>query len=86
MDDYMDPYEGAEAEAVTEATGLGSTADKDSSDDSDQDDSEAESDYEEKSYSQLPSGNHQVRNLDETFCCPFCPGKKKQDYKLKGLL
>jgi hypothetical protein len=58
MDDYMDPYEETEAEVVVEATGLGGPADKDSSDDSDQDDSEAESNYEEKSYSQLPSGNH----------------------------
>jgi hypothetical protein len=85
MDDYMDPYEEAEAVAVTEAMGLGGPADKDSSDDSDQDDSKAESDY-EKLYNQLPSGNHQVRNPDGTFYCPFCPSKKKQDYKLKGLL
>jgi hypothetical protein len=84
MDDYMDPYE--EAEAVEEATGLGGPADKDSFDDSDQDDSEAESDYEEKSYNLPLSGNHQVRNPDETFCCPFYLGMKKQDYKLKGLL
>jgi hypothetical protein len=86
MDDYMDPYEEAEAEAAAEAAGLGGPAAKDSSDDSDEDDSEAESDYEEKSYSQLRSGNHRVRNPDGTFRCPFCPGKKKQDYKLKDLL
>jgi hypothetical protein len=86
MDDYMDPYEEAEAEAAAEAAGLGGPAAKDSSDDSDEDDSEAESDYEEKSYIQLRSGNHRVRNPDGTFRCPFCPGKKKQDYKLKDLL
>ncbi|KAK3163879.1 hypothetical protein QOZ80_1AG0009660 [Eleusine coracana subsp. coracana] len=79
MDDYMDPYEEAEAEAA----GLGGPAAEDSSD---EDDSEAESDYEEKSYGHLRSGKHRVRNPDGTFRCPFCPGKKKQDYKLKDLL
>lgn len=27
-----------------------------------------------------------MRNPNGTFRCPFCPGKKKQDYKLKDLL
>uniref|UniRef100_A0A0D9UWQ1 Factor of DNA methylation 1-5/IDN2 domain-containing protein n=1 Tax=Leersia perrieri TaxID=77586 RepID=A0A0D9UWQ1_9ORYZ len=94
MDDYIDPYEEAEAEAAAEAAGLGppagATAEEDESSDGDdsddEDDSEAESDYEEKSYGLLRSGNRRVRNPDGTFRCPFCPGKKKQDYKLKDLL
>ncbi|XP_062193007.1 factor of DNA methylation 1-like [Phragmites australis] len=86
MDDYMDPYEEAEAEAAAEAAGVKGPAAEDSSDDPDEDDSEAESDYEEKSYGLLRSGKHRVRNPDGTFRCPFCPGKKKQDYKLKDLL
>ncbi|KAF0926301.1 hypothetical protein E2562_022119 [Oryza meyeriana var. granulata] len=87
MDDYIDPYEEAEAEAAAEAAGLTEPAADESSDESDdEDDSEAESDYEEKSYGLLKSGNHRVRNPDGTFRCPFCPGKKKQDYKLKDLL
>ncbi|XP_062188861.1 factor of DNA methylation 1-like [Phragmites australis] len=85
MDDYMDPYEEAEAEAAAEAAGLADPAAEVSSD-PDEDDSEAESDYEEKSYGLLRSGNHRVRNPDGTFRCPFCPGKKKQGYKLKDLL
>ncbi|KAG8053455.1 hypothetical protein GUJ93_ZPchr0001g31392 [Zizania palustris] len=86
MDDYVDPYEEAEAEAAAEAAGLTAPAAEESSDDSDEDDSEAESDYEEKSFGLLQSGKHRVRNPDGTFRCPFCPGKKKQDYKLKDLL
>ncbi|KAL6627437.1 hypothetical protein ACP70R_031163 [Stipagrostis hirtigluma subsp. patula] len=86
MDDYIDPYEEAEAEAAAEAAGLTGPAAEDSSDDPDEDDSEAESDYEEKSFGLLKSGKHRVRNPDGTFRCPFCPGKKKQDYKLKDLL
>ncbi|KQK20464.1 factor of DNA methylation 1 [Brachypodium distachyon] len=88
MDDYIDPYEEAEAEAAAEAAGVtvpsAATVDEESSDG--EDDSEAESDYEDKSYGLLKSGNHRVRNPDGTFRCPFCPGKKKQDYKLKDLL
>jgi hypothetical protein len=34
----------------------------------------------------LRSGKHQVRYPDGTLRCPFCPGKKKRDYKLKDLL
>jgi hypothetical protein len=81
--DMDDPYEEAEAEAAAEAAGLGGPAAEDSSD---EDDSEAESDYEEKSFALLRSGKHQVRYPDGTFRCPFCPGKKKRDYKLKDLL
>ncbi|KQK07269.1 factor of DNA methylation 1 [Brachypodium distachyon] len=88
IDDYIDPYEEAEAEAAAEAAGVTvpgtASMDEDSSDG--EDDSEAESDYEDKSYGLLKSGNHRVRNPDGTFRCPFCPGKKKQAYKLKDLL
>ncbi|AQK90295.1 factor of DNA methylation 1 [Zea mays] len=77
LDDYVDPYEEAEAEAA---------AAEDGSDDPDEDDSDAESDYEEESFGLLKSGKHRVRNPDGTFRCPFCPGKKKQGYKIKDLL
>ncbi|KAE8810037.1 hypothetical protein D1007_13359 [Hordeum vulgare] len=87
MDDYIDPYEEAEAEAAAEAAGVTGPVAASAEEESDgEDDSEAESDYEEKSYGLLKSGNHRVRNPDGTFRCPFCPGKKKQDYKLKDLL
>ncbi|EMS64523.1 hypothetical protein TRIUR3_35150 [Triticum urartu] len=87
MDDYMDPYEEAEAEAAAEAAGVTGPGAASADEESDgEDDSEAESDYEEESYGLLKSGKHRVRNPDGTFRCPFCPGKKKQDYKLKDLL
>ncbi|CAO2185636.1 unnamed protein product [Urochloa humidicola] len=84
MDDYIDPYEEAEAEAAAEAAGVADPDDSD--DDPDEDDSDAESDYEEQSFRLLTSGKHRVRNPDGTFRCPFCPGKKKQGYKIKDLL
>uniref|UniRef100_A0ACD5VFS4 Uncharacterized protein n=2 Tax=Avena sativa TaxID=4498 RepID=A0ACD5VFS4_AVESA len=88
MDDYVDPYEEAEAEAAAEAAGVTRPGAPPSEDEESngEDDSEAESDYEEESYGLLKSGKHRVRNPDGTFRCPFCPGKKKQDYKLKDLL
>ncbi|CAO2204640.1 unnamed protein product [Urochloa humidicola] len=84
MDDYIDPYEEAEAEAAAEAAGVADPDDSD--DDPEEDDSDAESDYEEQSFRLLTSGKHRVRNPDGTFRCPFCPGKKKQGYKIKDLL
>ncbi|RLM92227.1 factor of DNA methylation 1-like [Panicum miliaceum] len=86
MDDYIDPYEEAEAEAAAEAAGIAGPNAEDSDDDPDSDDSDAESDYEEQSFGLLSSGKHRVRNPDGTFRCPFCPGKKKQGYKIKDLL
>ncbi|XP_051224111.1 factor of DNA methylation 1 [Lolium perenne] len=85
MDDYMDPYDEAEADAAAEAAGVNGPTIA-ASDGEESDDSDAESDYEDKSYALLKSGKHRVRNPDGTFRCPFCPGKKKQDYKLKDLL
>ncbi|KAG8086794.1 hypothetical protein GUJ93_ZPchr0010g7918 [Zizania palustris] len=43
-------------------------------------------DYAEKSYMDLKSGKLVVRLGDEKFRCPFCPGKKKQDYRYNELL
>eukprot|EP00253_Pinus_taeda_P005310 PITA_05310 len=43
-------------------------------------------DCEEKCYSELLKGVHLIRNKDGTLRCPFCKGKKKQDYKYKDLL
>ncbi|CAL9123490.1 unnamed protein product [Musa textilis] len=53
--------------------------------DTDVSDSEVE-DYEEECYQALKTGNHRIRNPDGTFRCPFCTGKKKQDYQYKDLL
>ncbi|XP_072979178.1 factor of DNA methylation 1-like [Typha angustifolia] len=53
--------------------------------DSEVSDSELD-DYEEKSYFLLKTGNHRIKNPDGSFRCPYCTGKKKQDYKYKDLL
>ncbi|KAG6494596.1 hypothetical protein ZIOFF_042356 [Zingiber officinale] len=43
-------------------------------------------DYEEKLYRRLQQGHFIVRNTNGSFRCPFCPGKKKQDYAYNELL
>ncbi|KAF8400539.1 hypothetical protein HHK36_013838 [Tetracentron sinense] len=43
-------------------------------------------DYTDKPYEQLKSGKYKVHNSNATFRCPFCAGKKKQDYRYKDLL
>uniref|UniRef100_A0A5K1DSB4 XS domain-containing protein n=1 Tax=Nymphaea colorata TaxID=210225 RepID=A0A5K1DSB4_9MAGN len=40
----------------------------------------------QKSYAQLKEGGIFRRNADGTFKCPFCLGKKKQDYRYKDIL
>ncbi|KAB1217858.1 hypothetical protein CJ030_MR3G014732 [Morella rubra] len=53
----------------------------------DTDISESEMDeYKDKSYEDLKNGNHNLKNLNETFTCPYCPKKRKQDYLYKDLL
>lgn len=42
--------------------------------------------YKENSYEELKNGNHQVKISNETFACPYCPNKRKQDYLFKELL
>ncbi|XP_076905987.1 protein INVOLVED IN DE NOVO 2-like [Bidens hawaiensis] len=59
--------------------------DQSSGGDSDGSDSEVE-EYVEESYEQLKSGKRRVKLSEEAFTCPFCPNKKKQDYKYKDLL
>ncbi|PON57283.1 Zinc finger-XS domain containing protein [Parasponia andersonii] len=56
-----------------------------SDDESDISDSEI-NDYVEKPYEQLRTGKYKVKGLNGTLRCPFCAGKKKQDYKYKDLL
>ncbi|GMN49905.1 hypothetical protein TIFTF001_019061 [Ficus carica] len=56
-----------------------------SDDESDISDSEI-NDYAEKPYEQLRDGTYRVRGLNGILKCPFCAGKKKQDYKFKDLL
>ncbi|XP_006659121.1 factor of DNA methylation 1-like [Oryza brachyantha] len=43
-------------------------------------------DYVDKSYMDLKSGKNVVRLGNEKFRCPFCLGKKKQDYRYNELL
>ncbi|KAG1371709.1 factor of DNA methylation 1 [Cocos nucifera] len=42
--------------------------------------------YETKLYQLLKSGKFKVKNEDNTFRCPFCVGRKKQDYRHNELL
>ncbi|KAL5973330.1 hypothetical protein ACLOJK_029980 [Asimina triloba] len=42
--------------------------------------------FEMKVYNLLKSGSHKVKYADTIFRCPFCMGKKKQDYGFKDLL
>ncbi|KAI3875579.1 hypothetical protein MKX03_021481 [Papaver bracteatum] len=53
--------------------------------DSDISESEME-DYEEKIYQKLKNGEFTVKLPDVKFRCPFCLGKKKQDYEYKHLV
>ncbi|KAK9126961.1 hypothetical protein Scep_015807 [Stephania cephalantha] len=53
----------------------------------DSDISESEIDeYSESFYEELKNGKHEVKAPDDTFGCPFCPGKKRQNYLYKDLL
>ncbi|XP_062008019.1 factor of DNA methylation 1-like [Rosa rugosa] len=59
----------------------------DYSSDEESDISESEiSDYKDKPYEQLRIGKLKVKGPNGTLRCPFCAGKKKQDYKYKDLL
>ncbi|KAF8393058.1 hypothetical protein HHK36_021299 [Tetracentron sinense] len=63
------------------------TSSMDYSTDEESDISESEiNDYIDKPYEQLRAGQHKVQNSSSTFRCPFCAGKKKQDYRYKDLL
>lgn len=44
------------------------------------------SDYIDKPYEQLRSGKFKIKNSNGTLRCPFCAGRKKQDYRYKDLL
>ncbi|XP_016175482.1 factor of DNA methylation 1 [Arachis ipaensis] len=55
-----------------------------SEDESDISESEID-DYSEKPYEQIRSGKYKVKALNGTLRCPFCAGKKKQEYKYKEL-
>ncbi|KAK3021815.1 hypothetical protein RJ639_047170 [Escallonia herrerae] len=55
--------------------------------DEESDISESEiSEYKEKPYEQLRFGKYKVKGISGNLRCPFCAGKKKQDYKFKDLL
>lgn len=56
-----------------------------SDEDSEFSDSELD-DYAEKAYLMLKTGKQRILNPDGTMRCPFCAGKKKQDYRYKDLL
>ncbi|CAJ1970903.1 unnamed protein product [Sphenostylis stenocarpa] len=42
--------------------------------------------YVDKFYKELIKGNHFVQTSNETFSCPYCPKKRKQDYVYRELL
>ncbi|KAJ8550863.1 hypothetical protein K7X08_000233 [Anisodus acutangulus] len=57
-----------------------------SSSDEESDFSDSEiSDYIEKPYQELRAGKYKVKGPNGSLRCPFCAGKKKQDYKYKEL-
>ncbi|GAB2269536.1 hypothetical protein Dimus_004456 [Dionaea muscipula] len=56
-----------------------------SDDESDISESEIE-EYKDKPYEHLQSGKYKVINANGTLRCPFCAGKKKQEYGFKDLL
>ncbi|KDP41984.1 hypothetical protein JCGZ_27002 [Jatropha curcas] len=58
--------------------------DHSSEEESDISDSEI-NDYKDKPYEELKSGKYKVK-VNGSLRCPFCAGKKKQDYKYKDLL
>ncbi|GAB4850493.1 hypothetical protein Ancab_029799 [Ancistrocladus abbreviatus] len=59
----------------------------DYSSDEESDISESEiNEYKDKPYEQLRTGKLRVRNINGTLRCPFCSGKKKQEYGYKDLL
>ncbi|KAI3987849.1 hypothetical protein MKX01_020963 [Papaver californicum] len=59
--------------------------DHSSEEESDISDSEI-SDYVDKPYQEIKAGKHRVCYPNDMFRCPFCKGKKKQDYRYKDLL
>ncbi|KAF5799976.1 putative XS domain-containing protein [Helianthus annuus] len=59
--------------------------DQSSGGDTDGSDSEVE-EYVDEAYENLKGGKHRVKLSEETFACPYCPNKKKHDYKYKELL
>lgn len=59
--------------------------DSSSGEESDISDSEI-NEYKEKPYEHLRSGKYKVKASNGGLRCPFCAGKKKQDYKYKDLL
>ncbi|KAL8042915.1 hypothetical protein ABFX02_09G083800 [Erythranthe guttata] len=57
-----------------------------SSSDEESDFSDSEiNEYKEKPYELLKAGTHKVRGPNGSFRCPFCAGKKKQDYQFNHL-
>ncbi|XP_062089971.1 factor of DNA methylation 1 [Humulus lupulus] len=64
---------------------LSPTMDYSSDDESDISESEI-NDYSDKPYVELRAGKYKVKGPNGTLRCPFCAGKKKQDYKFKDLL
>ncbi|KAK6915074.1 Zinc finger-XS domain, partial [Dillenia turbinata] len=56
-----------------------------SEEESDISESEIE-EYKDKPYKELKSGKYKVKCSNDTLRCPFCVGKKKQDYRCRDLL
>ncbi|KAI8561140.1 hypothetical protein RHMOL_Rhmol04G0314400 [Rhododendron molle] len=43
-------------------------------------------DYKDKPYEELKQGKYRVKNPDGSLRCPFCQGKKKQQWQYRDLL
>ncbi|RHN64919.1 putative XS domain-containing protein [Medicago truncatula] len=56
-----------------------------SEEESDISESEIE-EYSDKPYKELKDGKYKVKNLNGTLRCPYCAGKKKQEFKYKDLM
>ncbi|KAF7154070.1 hypothetical protein RHSIM_Rhsim01G0153500 [Rhododendron simsii] len=42
--------------------------------------------YKDKPYEELKQGKYKIKNRDGSLRCPFCPGKKKQQFKYRDLV
>ncbi|KAI8543621.1 hypothetical protein RHMOL_Rhmol08G0232500 [Rhododendron molle] len=42
--------------------------------------------YKDKPYEELKQGKYRVKNRDGSLRCPFCQGKKKQQWQYRDLL
>ncbi|RHN64917.1 putative XS domain-containing protein [Medicago truncatula] len=70
---------------LTFVTVCRASMDYSSEEESDISESEIE-EYSDKPYKELKDGKYKVKNLNGTLRCPYCAGKKKQEFKYKDLM